>query len=243
MTNPVSIDDWIADYGDMVLSLCLKVIKNRELALDASQAVWETVLKKRHSFRNESSPGTWIYRIAFREALRTDRSDKTKRYRDILRAYHAEALQPRMEADPTNDAQLRDWLSGNCDACLSGIIGTLNFKTRIIVVFKYILNVPFEEISRILGMEQGAVRQAASRGMRRLARFFRDECGLYANEAHCKCGLEKHLGKTSFKREMAALKSIAAKAHRLHELGNPLPPIGYWEKIRAACHKEAATSL
>jgi len=237
MITTVSVDDWIADYGDMVLSLCLKVIRNRELALDTSQSVWEIVLRKKESFRNESRPGTWIYTIAYREALRASKREKTRRYKDTLRRYHEASLQPNREVDLAENAQIYEWLSGTCNMCLSGIIGTLNFKTRIIVVFRYILDISFEEISRILGMEQVAVRKAASRGKKRLMDFFENECGLYDKRAHCKCGLEKYLEKTSFKNDIVAMKSITAKALHLHNSGSPLPPIEYWEKIRASCHK------
>lgn len=232
-----SVSSWITDYGNMVISLCLKVIKDRDLALDTSQSVWEIVLRKKETFRNESRPGTWIYKIAYREALRAARKEKTKRYKDTLRQYHEATSQPKMEDELVENAQIYGWLANMCDICVSGIIGTLNFKTRIIVVFRYILNISFEEISIILGMEQSAVRQAASRGRKRLFDFVKNECGLYSKEAHCKCGLEGYLKKTSFKNDMVAIRSITAKAHRLHSSGRPLPPIGYWEKVREACHK------
>jgi RNA polymerase sigma-70 factor (ECF subfamily) len=237
MIPTVSIDDWITDYGEMVYSLCLKVIRNRELALDTSQSVWEIVLRKKGSFRNESRPGTWIYTIAYREALRASQQERSRRYTDTLRGYHEVSSQPRMEDELADNAQIYGWLSGTCNMCLSGIIGTLNFKTRIIVVFRYILDISFEEISRILGMEQAAVRKAASRGKKRLTDFFENECGLYAKNAHCKCGLERYLEKTSFKNDLVAMKSITAKAFHLHNAGSPLPPIEYWEKIRASCHR------
>ncbi len=237
MTSEDSVSAWITDYGDMVLSLCLKVIKNRELAFDTSQSVWEIVIKKKDSFRNESRPGTWIYTIAYREALRAAKREKTTRYKDTLRKYHMASSQPRMEDDPADNGQTYSWLANTCDMCLSGIIGTLNFKTRIIIVFKYILGVSFEEISGILGMDQAAVRKAASRGKQRLKDFFENECGLYSKGARCKCGLERYLGETSFKNDMVAIRSITAKAHRLHASGRQLPPIGYWEKIREVCHK------
>lgn len=237
MTTSVAYDDWVAEYGDMVFALCLKVIRERELALDTCQSVWEIVLRKRDSFRGECAPGTWIYSIAYREALRAAKGERTRRYRDTLRRYHDETRQPNPEAEALDSARMHGWLSGACDTCLSGIVGTLNFKTRIIVVFRYVLGVPYGEIAEILGMDQGAVRQASSRGKKRLARFFEDECGLYAKNSRCKCGLERYLGTTSFRNEIAAIKSITDKAHRILSSGKSLPPIGYWEKIVEACHK------
>ncbi len=237
MTASVPVDDWIADYGDMVFSLCLKVVRDRELALDACQSVWEIVLEKKDTFRNESAPGTWIYAIAYREALRAVKKEKTRRYKDTLRRYHDAALEPERGESPIDADTSYAWLSGTCDVCLSGIVGTLNFKTRIVIVFRYLLGLSFEEIARILGMDQGAVRQTASRGKRRLAVFFEKECGLYRKNSRCRCGLEKHLGATAFRNDILALKSITEKAKRILSSGKSLPPIGYWEKISEACHK------
>lgn len=237
MTDSAPVDGWIADYGDMVFSLCLKVVRDRELALDTCQCVWEIVLEKKATFRNESGPGTWIYAIAYREALRAVKKERARRYNDTLRRYHAATLEPDTGDAPGDGAGSYAWLSGTCDMCLSGIVGTLNFKTRIVIVFRYILGLSFDDIARILGMEQCAVRQAASRGKKRLAVFFERECGLYRRNSRCRCGLEKYLGATSFRNDILALKTITEKASRILSSGKSLPPIGYWEKIGKACHK------
>jgi RNA polymerase sigma-70 factor (ECF subfamily) len=237
MTTSVTLEDWIAEYGDMVFSLCLKVVRDRELALDTCQSVWEIVLENKDAFRNESGPGTWIYSIAYREALRAAKKEKARRYKDTLRRYHDATLNPETEGGRIDDAAAYAWLSGTCDTCLSGIVGTLAFNTRIIVVFRYVLGVPYGDIAEILGMEQSAVRKAASRGMRRLAVFFENECGLYRKNSRCRCGLEQHLGTTSFRNDILAIKSITERARRILSSGKSLPPIGYWEKVSETCHK------
>ncbi len=227
MTTAAPVSDWVTNYGKMVFSLCVKVIQNREAALDASQSVWEIVFRKSSSFRGESAPSTWIYSIACREALRAARKERTRRYRDLLRMYHDPACYPVSE-EP---------LAEKCDACVSGVIGTLNFRARLIFVFRFILDISHEDIASIMGMEQAAVRKTASRARRRLEVFFRDECGLHAGVSHCKCGLEGQLDTGGFRGDILALKTITAKAKRLHARGCPLPPLEYWEKIRKACHK------
>lgn len=227
----------------MVRSLCLKVIKNRELALDASQSTWEIVYKHKDTFRNESNAGTWIYKIAYREALRTAQKERTLRYSDLIRDYHTTTIQnPIMKEDQNLDST-NTWLSTTCDMCLSGVIGTLNFTTRIIIVFKYILDISYEEISSILNMEQSAVRQAASRGKKRLRVFFEKECGLYEKRSRCCCGLAGQLETSSFKNEVLAMKTITDKARFLHEKGTPLPPMEYWVNLMDRCHKKATPAL
>ena len=64
-----------------------------------------------------------------------------------------------------------------------------------------------------------------------------------AMDAHCRCGLEEQLKMTTFKSDIASIKNIAEKAKLLHDLGKPLPPMEYWEKIRDSCHKRDTVAL
>lgn len=234
---------WMKEYGPLVLSVCVKVLRDYESALDASQNVWEIVVRNYGSYRGESLPGTWIYSIAYHEALRAAKKEKTRRYRDLLRVYHDEDRQPRTDPGGFDESVMYGWLSEKCNNCLSGVIRTLSFKMRMIFVFRYLLDLPFEEIARILDMSEEAVRQAAGRGRKRLADFLENECGIFRKGSACRCGLEGYLGQTSFRNDLLALTTITQKARKLHDAGARLPPIGYWEKIQEDCHKRNAASL
>ncbi len=92
-------------------------------------------------------------------------------------------------------------------------------------------------------MKEDAVRQAAGRARKTLAEFLESECGLFRMASPCRCGLEKYLDQTSFRSDILALRTITRIAGKLHEEGSPVPPIEYWEKISALCHKRGATAL
>ena len=51
-------------HEDRVFSVCLRILGNRELALDATQDTFLTVFRKAGQFQGNSAVGTWIYRIA-----------------------------------------------------------------------------------------------------------------------------------------------------------------------------------
>jgi RNA polymerase sigma-70 factor (ECF subfamily) len=53
-----------------VLALCLHVVGDRQEAEDAVQETFLAVHRGLPTFRGESQPATWVYRIALRAALR-----------------------------------------------------------------------------------------------------------------------------------------------------------------------------
>lgn len=235
------IQDWIDAHGALVYSVCVKVLKDREAALDTSQRVWEIVIKHKDSFRGQSKASTWIYAIAYREAARAAKKERRTRYRELMQAYHDPRRQPN-PGDLEGDA-LHDWLFDKCNRCLTGVILTLEFKPRIVFTFRYVIGLPFADIGRILGMNEATVRKATSRARDAIAVFLQTECGLFREATPCRCGLERLLDKTSFRKDILSMRTITRIAKVLHERGSPLPTIEYWENISRRCHEEVPTPL
>jgi len=230
-------------YGKMVMAICVKTLRDRESALDASQNVWAIVIGAIGKFRGESDPGTWIYAIAYREALRMARRERRMRYRDLMRAYHRPESQPVPPGDSMDGGAMERWIAGCCDNCVTGVIKTLNPRARAIFVFRFISGLSFGDIARITGMREDAVRQAATRARKRLASFLERECGIFRKGSPCRCGMERYLRDGEFRGEMLSLRTMSEKAIRLHEAGSEFPPIEYWEKILGARHERRATGL
>lgn len=243
-TGPIpDVSVLVKKYGKLVFMVCCKVLKNRETALDASQIIWEIVIRKVHTFRQESDPGTWLYSIAYREALRIARREKTRSYKSLLDMYHCTKNQPRFSGSPDDETQLSVWMTEKCNNCVTGVIRTLGFRSRIIFVFRFIIELSYPEIARILGMRENTVRQAAQRARKRLAGFLTNECGIFRKGSPCRCGLEGYLSAGTFRSEMLSLQTITEKARTLQERGEPFPPLEYWEKIHARCHKRESSTL
>ncbi len=235
------IEGWVREYGPLVFAVCAKVLRDRESASDASQRVWEIVVRNAGSFRGHSKPGTWIYSIAYREAQRAAKKERRTRYRELLHAYRESDWRP--VPAKSDDASAHRWLSEKCDSCLTGVIMTLPFKARMVFTFRYILDLPFGEIADITGMREDAVRQSAARARKTLAGFLENECGIFRPATPCRCGLEAYLDRASFRADMLALRTITRIARGLHDAGFPLPALGYWESIQKMCHKTAAPTL
>jgi RNA polymerase sigma factor (sigma-70 family) len=69
-------------YKDLVFSLALKMLKNREEAEEVSQDTFIKVFKSLDKFKGDSKFSTWIYKVAYNTCL--DRLKKNKREQHVV---------------------------------------------------------------------------------------------------------------------------------------------------------------
>ncbi|WP_264535306.1 RNA polymerase sigma factor [Flavobacterium sp. N1736] len=65
-------------YWDRIFRLCMGFVNDYDIAQDLAQETFIIVWQKLDTFRNESSVGTWIFRIASNNCLR--QIEKQKRF-------------------------------------------------------------------------------------------------------------------------------------------------------------------
>ncbi len=59
----------VDQYKDMVFTLCLKMVKNREEAEEIAQDSFVKVYRSMHQFKGDSKFSTWIYKITYHTCL------------------------------------------------------------------------------------------------------------------------------------------------------------------------------
>lgn len=69
-------------YKDMVFSLALKMIKNKEEAEEVSQDTFIKIYNSLNKFKGDSKFSTWIYKITYNTCL--DRLKKNKKFESII---------------------------------------------------------------------------------------------------------------------------------------------------------------
>lgn len=67
-------------YKDLVFTLALRMLKNREEAEEVSQDTFIKTYKSLHKFKGDSKFSTWIYKVAYNSCL--DRIKKNKKYQN-----------------------------------------------------------------------------------------------------------------------------------------------------------------
>jgi len=73
-----NFEDLVFEYQDKVYNTCLGFLKNEDDAKDVSQEVFIHIYTNLAGFREDSSIGTWIYRIAVNACLGEIRKSKRK---------------------------------------------------------------------------------------------------------------------------------------------------------------------
>jgi RNA polymerase sigma-70 factor (ECF subfamily) len=67
------------EYKDLVFSLCLHYLRNRELAEEAAQDIFVKIHRNLEQFREESSIKTWIYRIAVHHCIDVQKAQQRRK--------------------------------------------------------------------------------------------------------------------------------------------------------------------
>ena len=75
-----AINYFVNNYQQFVFVLCVKMVKNNEVAEELTQDVLIKCIEKIEKFKGESKLKTWVYTLAKREALNYIRVNKLEEY-------------------------------------------------------------------------------------------------------------------------------------------------------------------
>jgi RNA polymerase sigma-70 factor, ECF subfamily len=155
----------LADEGDRLYALALRVTRDPALAADAVQEAFVAALEHLDEFRGESRLGTWLHRIVFTKSI------------DMLRRRGREASLPDPEAEPAErPEQAPAWarppdeilLGDEARAALERALGELPPVQRAVFELREVEGRPTEEVARILAIPAATVRVYLHRARIRL---------------------------------------------------------------------------
>jgi RNA polymerase sigma factor (sigma-70 family) len=148
----------------LVLNVCRRVLHDRHDAEDAFQATFLAFVRKAASIGQRASVAGWLYKVAYRVALRARASAAHRAAHEKLGADL-----PALAADPAPDAGWRE-----LRPLLDQEVSRLPEKYRVPVILCYLQSRTYEEAARELGCSRGTVSTRLTRARellrRRLAR-------------------------------------------------------------------------
>src|SRR3990170_2365459 len=147
----------IASRSDRWFSACLKITRSRELAEDAVQEALLAAWNKRHQFQGDSSLETWIHRIAVNAALQ------------LIRKRRPGVFEP-LDADiaDNSDSPERNRANHDLGDKLAAALRHLTEIERVCFVLRHLEQWKLKEIADEVGTDEGRVKQALFRGVKKL---------------------------------------------------------------------------
>jgi RNA polymerase sigma-70 factor (ECF subfamily) len=157
----------VARYKDMVFTLSLKMLKDREEAEEISQDTFLKIYKSLNKFSGKSKFSTWIYKVAFNTCL--DRLKKNKRFQPfaVLDEFtEQEAISLMNELDSIEERERKQMIQD----CLHGLPGEDSF----LLTLYYFDEQSLEEIAKIIGINPNNVKIRLYRCRKKLAALLKN---------------------------------------------------------------------
>lgn len=147
----------LAEHGDRLYALALRVTGDADLAADAVQEGFAAALQNAAQFRGEASLGTWLYRIVFNRSIDLLRKrSREEPLPDDLDTLSAEDLRlAHTSAGPLPDQALH---GTEMRAALERALVDLTPLQRAIFELREVEGHSSEEVGTMLGLSPGAVR-------------------------------------------------------------------------------------
>ncbi|RIX50760.1 sigma-70 family RNA polymerase sigma factor [Paenibacillus nanensis] len=158
--------DWLAEqfeaHRNHLQNVAYRMLGSLNEADDAVQESWIRLSRTYH--HEVENIGGWLTTIVSRVCLDMLRARKTRREELILERVAEPVNSSPNEEDPEHEALLAD----SVGLAMLMVLGHLNPAERIALVLHDIFALSFSEVGQILGRNEAAARQLASRARRRV---------------------------------------------------------------------------
>jgi RNA polymerase sigma-70 factor, ECF subfamily len=155
-----AFDELMRRHEDRVFSVCLRIMRHREAALDAVQDTFLTVFRKADQFRGDSALSTWIYRIAVNTCY------------DHLRKAKRRPTEPLPDTHDPPDLAASDELEAvHLRPDLLAALAQIGEEFRAAIVLVDVEGLAVAEAAAVLDVAEGTVKSRLHRGRRQLARI------------------------------------------------------------------------
>jgi RNA polymerase sigma factor (sigma-70 family) len=154
-------------YKDLVFSLALKMVKNREEAEEVAQDTFIKVFKSLNQFKGDSKFSTWIYKVTYNTCL--DRLKKHKRHQPIVSIDEFNSNQIK-SLDNALDAMENDERAQAIQDCIK----ILPSDEAFLLTLFYFDEQSIDEIAKIMGLTPNNVKVKLFRSRKKLTTILKE---------------------------------------------------------------------
>ncbi len=160
-----AFEELVVRYQDRIYTVAVRVLGNRDDALDASQECFLKAYRALHSFDGRSAFYTWLFRIAVNAARSYRR--KVRRRKELPMEYNQEG-ERREPSDDGSEQPLENVLQRERQEVVRRALAELDGETASIIVLKDIQGMRYEEMAEVLECPLGSVKSRLFRARKKL---------------------------------------------------------------------------
>ncbi|MGF7230469.1 RNA polymerase sigma factor [Arachidicoccus sp.] len=164
-TKEKAFTDIVKKYQEKIYWHVRRMVIDHDDANDVLQNVFIKVWKALTNFREDSQLYTWLYKIATNECLTF--LDQKKRKGSISLDEIESGLSNKIKADEGFDAKKLEWR-------LQLAIQQLPEKQRLVFNLRYYDEMPYEEMSQVLGTSEGALKASYHHAAKKIEEFIKN---------------------------------------------------------------------
>jgi RNA polymerase sigma factor (sigma-70 family) len=151
-------------YQDIVFSIALKVLKNREDAEEMAQESFIKVYKSLHTFQGKAKFSTWLYRITYNTCISETRKKKQ----------HFTSTDEVQISDEAEEMNLDGIPAENREKYVKAALEKLPEDEYTLVVLYYFEDQSVEEISKVTGLSESNTKVKLHRARKKLYTILND---------------------------------------------------------------------
>ena len=155
-------------YKDLVFTLALRMLKNREEAEEVAQDTFIKTYKALDKFKGDSKFSTWIYRVAYNSCL--DRIKKNKKHLNDVEINEFTEHQV-----VTIDSALDKMETNERKEAIQRCIDTLPSQESFLLTLYYFDDLSLDEISKIVGITANSIKVKLFRCRKKLATILKSQ--------------------------------------------------------------------
>lgn len=169
---PITPEELLSKYSDMVYAVSLRLTGNAVEAEDLAEEALLKALRGLDSFRGESDPGVWLYRITvncWKNQLRSPRLAFWRRLKGFTESEAGELGEP---PDPAPGPGQQMEAAARHEA-FERALSSLEPEDRAIIILRELDGRSYCDIADILSIPEGTVRSRLSRAREKMRGLLR----------------------------------------------------------------------
>lgn len=159
-TNAFSV--LVNRYKDLVFTLTIRMLKNKEEAEEVSQDTFIKVYKSLSKFKGDSKFSTWIYKVAYNTCL--DRIKKNKKYFNDVEINEFTEHQLKTVDDALSNLEQQEQ-----SKAIKDCVALLPSEDSFLLTLYYFEELSLDEISKIVDLTNNNVKVKIYRSRKKLA--------------------------------------------------------------------------